>query len=254
MSVSLKSPREIAIMRQSGAIVGEVLAMLRDAAVPGVTTADLDERARELIEARGGRPSFLGYDGFPGSICASINEEILHGIPAEIRLRNGDVLSVDVGVELHGYHTDAAATFVVGTGSDIARELIAATEEAFRAGARQARAGNRIGDIGAAIAGVAAQAGFHVIEQYAGHGVGTELHEEPDVPNEGEAGTGIKLRSGMTLAIEPMLTVGSGATDMMDDDWTVVTEDDAIAAHYEHTVLVTDGAPEILTAPRQDVL
>lgn len=237
-------------MRQVGAIVAEVIDRLRAAAQPGTTTGQLAGAARQLIEQQGGRPSFLGYDGFPGSICTSVNEEILHGIPGRRRLRDGDVLSVDVGVELHGYHADAAATFQVGAQTEVARRLIAATEAAFWAGARQARAGNRVGDIGAAVAGEAAAAGFRVIELYGGHGVGSELHEEPDVPNEGEPGTGMRLRAGMTLALEPMVTVGTGETRAMADGWTVVTADGAIAAHYEHTLLVLDGEPEILTAPR----
>lgn len=241
-------------MRQAGVIVAETLELLRREAVPGVTTQRLDRLASEFIVSRGGVPSFLDYDGFPAGICTSLNAQVIHGIPGPTRLQNGDLLKVDVGVWQHGYHADAAATFPIGEVTDEARALVEAVEAAFRAGVSQARAGKRIGDIGAAIQAEAERRGFRVIEDYGGHGVGQELHEEPDVPNEGEPGTGLMLRRGMTLAIEPMIAIGAGEVDVLDDYWTVVTLDGGLSAHYEHTVAITEGEPELLTVAAPPVV
>lgn len=248
MAISLKSSREIGYMREAGHVVSDVLELMRRSVRPGVTTAELERLAHELITSRGGIPSFLGYHGYPASICASVNEEIVHGIPGPRVLREGDIVSLDVGVILHGYHGDAAITLPVGAVSDEALALIAATEAAFEAGVAQAVVGNRIGDIAAAIQAVAESRGYDLVREYSGHGVGRSMHEEPSVPNVGRAGTGVRLRAGMTLAIEPMLAVGSAETRELPDGWTVVTADGSLAAHYEHTVLIANEGPELLTA------
>lgn len=254
MAIALKSAREVARMRAAGLVVAEVLALMRERVQPGITTRELDRLAHDLITRRGGVPSFLGYQGFPASICASVNEEIVHGIPGDRVLAEGDIISVDVGVILDGYHGDAAITLPVGRVSPEAERLIAATEGAFHAGAAQAVAGQRLGDIGAAIEGYATAQGFEVVREYTGHGVGRKMHEEPTVFNYGRPGTGLRLRSGMTLAIEPMLAAGSARTRVLSDGWTVVTADGSLAAHYEHTVLVSEDGPVLLTAPGEDVL
>ncbi len=248
MAISIKSTREIELMRASGEIVGEVLELMRQHVQPGVTTAELDRIAREHITARGGKPSFLGYHGFPASICASVNEEIVHGIPTTRALQEGDIISVDVGVIRHGYHGDAALTLPVGMVSDEARRLIETTEGAFQAGIAQAAAGNRLGDISAAIQEYAESRGYDLVREYVGHGIGREMHEEPQVPNFGVANTGPRLRPGMVLAIEPMLTIGSAATRVLQDGWTVVTAGGGLAAHYEQTVAITPEGPVLLTA------
>lgn len=236
-------------MKAAGAIVAEVLALMRELVQPGVTTGELDRRAYELITARGGQPSFLGYHGFPASLCTSVNDEIVHGIPGERVLRDGDIVSVDVGVTFQGFHGDAAITLPVGTVDATAKALIEATEGAFDAGLAQAVPGNRIGDIAAAIQEYAEARGYDLVREYAGHGIGRAMHEEPSVPNVGRPGSGPPLRVGMTLAIEPMLTVGSAETRVLDDEWTVVTADGSLAAHYEHTVLIGADGPVLLTAP-----
>lgn len=247
MSIVLKSASEIERMRRAGSIVAAVLAELRQLARPGVTTAELDRCATELIREAGGRPSFLGYRGFAAAICTSVNEEVLHGIPGRRVLREGDLLKIDIGVEYEGLHADAALTMVVGRGAAIAYRLVETAERAFWAGCSQARPGKRIGDIGAAIQSVVEGAGFSIIEGYTGHGIGRALHEEPAIPNSGEAGKGIPLRAGMTIAIEPMISAGSGETRLKRDGWTIVTRDRSLAAHYEHTVWVSDEGPVVLT-------
>ncbi|MDW8059938.1 MAG: type I methionyl aminopeptidase [Thermomicrobium sp.] len=247
MSVVLKSRAEIARMQRAGQIVAAVLEELRLLAKPGVTTTTLEARARELIEREGARPSFLGYRGFPAAICTSLNDEVLHGIPSQRRLREGDLLKIDVGAEWDGLHADAAISLVVGRGSPLAERLIRAAEAAFRAAFAIARPGVHLGDLGATIAEVVREHGFRVIEGYTGHGVGRSLHEEPSVPNWGTPGRGIRLREGMTLAIEPMVSAGSGATRVKRDGWTVVTADGSLAAHYEHTIWITGTGAEVLT-------
>lgn len=247
-AVSLKSAREIRLMREAGAVVAEVHGLMRSAVRPGVTTRDLDRQARALIEQHGGQPSFLGYGGFPASICASVNDEVLHGIPGRRVLREGDIISIDVGVFLNGYHADAALTLAVGQVSADACSLIEATERAFWAGFEAAQADQRLGDLGFAIEQSVARDGLSLIAGYTGHGIGREMHEAPNVANAGPPGSGQRLRPGMTLAVEPMVTIGSGETRTLDDDWTVVTADGALAAHFEHTVLITAAGPELITA------
>ena len=248
MAITIKSAREIELMRAAGLVVADVLDLMRDHVRPGITTAELSRIAHEAIVSRGAIPSFLDYDGFPGSICTSVNAEVVHGIPSRRRLHEGDIISLDVGAILKGYHGDAALTLPVGEVGDDARQLIAATEGAFWAGIEQLRPGNRIGDVSAAIQEYAESRGFSLVRELSGHGIGQEMHEEPSVPNLGRPGTGLRLRAGMTLAIEPMLTVGGPETDVLEDEWTVVTTDGSLAAHYEHTVLVTDDVAVLLTA------
>ncbi|HET9016201.1 MAG TPA: type I methionyl aminopeptidase [Thermomicrobiaceae bacterium] len=251
MAITLKSSREVALMRSSGIVVAEVLALMREHVRPGVTTGELNRIAHEAIVSRGAVPSFLGYEGFPGSICTSINEQVVHGIPGRRRLHEGDIVSLDVGAILDGYHGDAALTLPVGEVSDAARRLIEATEGAFWAGMAELRPGNRLGDVAAAIQEHAESRGFSLVRDFSGHGIGQEMHEEPSVPNVGERGTGLRLRAGMTLAVEPMLTAGGPDTDVLADKWTVVTADGSLAAHFEHTVLVGEDGPVLLTAPAE---
>ncbi len=247
MAITLKSTREIEIMRRAGRIVSEVLDLMRSEVREGITTAELDRMARELIESHDARPSFLGHQGFPGSICASVNEEVVHGIPGPRKLVEGDLFSIDIGVNLEGYHADSALTLPVGIVSQEASRLMSVTEEAFTRGAMQARAGNRVGDISAAVEQVANEAGYGIVRELTGHGIGRSLWEDPSVPNYGRPGTGALLRSGMTIAIEPMFTIGDPTVRFLDDGWTVVTEQGGLSAHYEHTVLITSGNPELLT-------
>ncbi len=247
MAITLKSSREIEIMRRAGAIVAEVLAEMRERVRPGVTTAELDRIAREIIESRGASPSFLGHQGFPGSICASVNDEVVHGIPGPRVLNDGDLFSIDIGAYLEGYHADSALTLPVGTVSAQASALVEVTERAFLAGAEQARAGNRVGDISAAVQQVADEAGYGTVRELTGHGIGRSLWEDPSIPNFGRAGSGVLLRTGMTIAVEPMLTIGDPAIRFLDDGWTVVTEQGGLSAHYEHTMVITEHEPKLLT-------
>ncbi len=247
MAITLKSTREIEIMRRAGRIVAEVLDLMRAEVREGITTAELDRMARELIESHDAKPSFLGHQGFPGSICASVNEEVVHGIPGLRALAEGDLFSIDIGVNLEGYHADSALTLPVGVVSQEASRLMSFTEEAFTRGSMQARAGNRVGDISAAVEQVANEAGYGIVRELTGHGIGRSLWEDPSIPNYGRPGTGALLRPGMTIAIEPMFTIGDPAVRFLDDGWTVVTEQGGLSAHYEHTVLITSGNPELLT-------
>lgn len=254
MAITIKSTRELALMRAAGEVVGEVLELMRQHVQPGITTAELDQIAREHIMARDGKPSFLGYHGFPASICASVNDEIVHGIPGSRVLQEGDIISVDVGVIRHGYHGDAALTLPVGRVSEEAQRMIETTEGAFHAGIANARAGNRLGDISAAIQEYAESRGFELVREYVGHGIGREMHEEPQVPNFGVANTGPRLRQGMTLAIEPMLTIGPATARVQKDGWTVVTAGGGLAAHYEQTIAITpEGAVLLTTVPHRVV-
>ncbi len=234
-------------MRAAGQIVAEVHELMRSHTRPGVTTGELNRVAHEHIIKSDGTPSFLGYHGFPGSICTSVNEQIVHGIPGDRVLNEGDIVSIDVGVIYGGYHGDAARTLPVGEVSADARDLIRVTEESFWAGVLLARENYRMGDIGSAIQTFAESNGFHVVRDYVGHGIGREMHEAPQVPNFGEPGTGRRLRRGMTLAIEPMLNIGSPGTVELEDGWTVITKSGGYSAHYENTVLITDDEPEVLT-------
>jgi methionyl aminopeptidase len=246
-----KSPAEVDQMAEAGAVVAEVLALLSERMAPGVKTAELDALAEELIRSRGGIPTFKGYRGYPASICVSPNSMVVHGIPGEYVLEEGDVVSVDVGVTLGGFVADSAWTFPVGEITSVAEQLLQACRAALEAGIDQARAGNRIGDISAAVQRWAEGAGFSVIRSLVGHGVGRAMHEEPQIPNYGEPGRGARLEPGMTLAIEPMISAGSPEIFVHEDNWSISTSDDSLAAHFEHTVAVTDDGPRILTAPAE---
>ncbi len=234
-------------MRKAGRIVAEVLAGLRERIKPGVTTSSLNAWADQFIRQQGALPSFKGYRGYPASVCISVDSEIVHGIPSRRRLSEGQIVSLDVGAICEGYQGDAAITVGVGQVSAQAMELMRATERALAAGMALARAGRRLGDVSHAIQVTAENAGLNVIREYVGHGIGTEMHEDPQIPNFGPAGRGPLLRPGMTLAIEPMLVAGDYHTRVLEDGWTVVTADGSLAAHFEHTVAVTDGDPVVLT-------
>ncbi len=245
--VALKSAREIEVMRRSGAITAAVLTELMKTVRSGMTTGELDRLAEEGIRARGGLPTFKGYHGFPGSVCASVNDEVVHGIPGTRVLREGDLLSIDIGTTLEGYVSDSAVTVGVGEISDAARELLNATQTCLTIGIEQMECGKHVGDIGAAVQAYAESHGYGVVRELVGHGVGQAMHEEPQVPNYGKAGTGMELRPGLVLAIEPMITQGSPAVQIRKDGWTVVTADGKLAAHFEHTIAVTEDGPRVLT-------
>jgi methionyl aminopeptidase len=245
--VTLKSEREIALMRRAGGIVADVLEALEPEVRDGVRTRDLDRRAEELIRGAGAVPSFKGYRGYPASICVSIGEEVVHGIPGDRRVREGDVVSVDAGAIWDGYHGDAARTFIVGRGPAGAAELVAATRRALELGIAAAAPGARIGDISGSIEDVAIAGGYGVVRQYVGHGIGQEMHEEPHVPNFRGAARGMALSPGLCLAIEPMFTMGSADVLLRPDGWTVATRDRSLAAHFEDTIAITANGPEVLT-------
>ena len=246
--VELKSREEIAVMRDAGRIVGEILDALEKAVAPGVTTWDLDQLSEKLIYEKGARPAFKGYRGFPSCLCTSINQEVVHGIPSrKRRLERGDLVKLDFGVVYHGFFGDAARTIPVGEVTAEAQALLDATRESLEAGIQAAVAGNRIGDIGHAVQAHVEARGYSVVRDFVGHGIGRRLHEEPQIPNFGTAGTGMKLRPGMVLAIEPMVNAGTWEVETLDDDWTAVTLDGRLSSHWEHTVLVTDQGPEVLT-------
>jgi methionyl aminopeptidase len=247
MAITIKNEREIELMRQAGHIVGLAHARVQPAIVPGATTRDLDDIVREVIEENGATATFFGHLGFTGSICASINEEIVHGIPGKKTLRDGDIISIDIGATFGGYIGDSAWTYPVGTIDDEAQRLLEVTERSLYLGIEQAIAGNRLGDIGSVIESYIIKQGFGMVREYGGHGVGRQMWEEPHVPNHGKAGTGVLLREGMTIAIEPMVNVGGDETFQLDDGWTVITRDRSRSAHFEHTVLIRNGPPEILT-------
>jgi methionyl aminopeptidase len=236
-------------MRRAGRVVAEMHEAVRAAIRPGVTTARLDLVAREVLERRGAASSFLGYHGFPAVICASPNDMVVHGIPNDIPLDEGDIVSIDCGAIVDGWHGDAAFTATVGEPSAEARRLIAVAEASLSAAIDQMVPGNRLSDVGHAVQLVCEQAGFQVVREYVGHGIGTAMHEDPDVPNYGPPGKGPELVPGVVLAVEPMVTVGSAETRLLDDGWSVVTADGSLAAHVEHTIAVTDHGPEILTRP-----
>ncbi|GAB6877303.1 type I methionyl aminopeptidase [Thermaerobacter litoralis] len=246
--IELKSEREIGYMREAGRIVAAVLRELAAALRPGITTAELDRLAERLIREAGAEPAFKGYQGFPASICTSINDEVVHGIPSPHRvIREGDVVSIDVGARYHGYYGDSAATFAVGAVPAEAARLLEVTRRSLEEGIAAARAGNRLGDIGYAVQRYVEAAGFSVVRDYAGHGIGRAMHEDPQVPNYGRPGTGLRLRPGLVIAIEPMVNAGGHAVRTDPDGWTVRTADGSLSAHFEHTVLITDGEPEVLT-------
>lgn len=246
--IVIKSNNEIAIMREAGRIVAQVLEVVHKTIKPGVSTAELDAIAYELITSKGATPSFKGYRGFPASICASINEEVVHGIPNTKRvLKDGDIIAIDVGATLKGFVGDGAATFGVGDVSQVARRLMEATEGSLLSGIAQARAGNHLDDISGAVQDYAEARGFAVVREYVGHGVGRSMHEDPQIPNYRQGKRGLQLKSGMTLAIEPMVNEGVWETRTLRDKWTVVTQDGKLSAHFEHSIAVTDGEPAILT-------
>jgi methionyl aminopeptidase len=242
-----KSPEEIAIMRRAGAIVADTLDRLEAALAPGVTTAELDQIAEEAITTAGARPSFKGYRGFPASICTSQNDVIVHGIPGSHVLEEGDIISLDVGAVLDGFHADSAWTFPVGDVDAEASQLLKVTEESLTAAVDQCMPGRRLGDVGFAVEEVALAAGYSIVREYVGHGVGRALHEDPQIPNYGPRGRREILSAGMTLAIEPMINVGGPQTKVLGDGWTVVTADGSLSAHFEHTVAIVEGGREILT-------
>jgi methionyl aminopeptidase len=242
-----KSQAEIEKMARAGAVVRGCLDLLGRDIEPGITTKELDKLAERYIRTKGGVPTFKGYRGFPGSICASPNDMVVHGIPGKIRLREGDILGVDVGVTMDGYIADAAATFPVGEISPEARELLRVTEESLFRGIAQCQIGNRVGDISHAVQTHAEAHGFSVVESMVGHGVGRDMHEDPQVPNFGPAGQGPELREGMVLAIEPMVNLGGFEVEMGDDSWAIYSKDGSLSAHFEHTVAITKHGPRILT-------
>lgn len=248
MSVTIKSPREIELMREAGRILALVHENLEKEIRPGMSTLDIDKLGEDMIRSYGCIPSFKNYCGYPASICVSVNEEVVHGIPNKNRiLQEGDIVSLDAGVIYKGYHSDAARTVGVGEISEEARLLIERTRMSFFEGMKKAKAGNRLHDISNNIAAYAEKFGYGVVRDLVGHGIGTSLHEEPEIPNFKKLSRGIKLRPGMTLAIEPMINAGGWEVLWLDDDWTVITEDMSLSAHYENTVLITEGKPELLT-------
>ncbi len=245
--VTIKNEREIGFMREAGHVVSLVHVAIQESLVPGVTTEYLDEIAKSVIKQNGAIGSFYGHHGFPGHICASVNDEIVHGIPGKRVLHDGDIISVDVGAIVNGWHGDSAWTYGVGKINEDAARLLRDTEESLYEGIDAARAGNRLNAIGEAVERFAAPRGYGIVRGYGGHGIGREMWEDPHIPNHSDINKGPTLRPGMTLAIEPMLTLGRAETEVLGDAWTVVTEDRSWAAHFEHTVVVTDGEPEILT-------
>jgi methionyl aminopeptidase len=247
MGIIIKSDREIAAMRQAGRIVAEILAILKQNIQPGVKTIELDTIAEREIKKRGATPSFKGYHGYPGSVCISINDQIVHGIPGKRVIKEGDLVSLDLGAIIDGFHGDSAVSVVAGKGSTKVNKLIETTHEALNAGIAKARAGLRLGDISAAIQQYAEKDGYSVVREYTGHGIGREMHEEPQILNYGKEGTGPLLKKGMTLALEPMLNAGGWGTRVDEDCWTVYTADGSLSAHFEHSVAITDGDPQILT-------
>ena len=246
-----KSPAEIATMREAGVIVAAAIAAARDVLAPGVTTRDLDAAAEKVIRDAGARPSFLGYHGFPATLCVSVNDEVVHGIPGSRVIQDGDVVSIDCGAIVRGYHADSAVTVCVGDVPQDVRAMVDVCEESLRRGLAAVRDGGRLSDIGAAIESYVRPFGYGLVEDYTGHGIGRALHEDPSVPNVAPKGPGrgLKLQPGIVLAIEPMVTLGGRRVEVLDDDWTVVTEDGKPAAHFEHTVALTESGPVLLTTP-----
>lgn len=245
--VTIKSEREIELMRKAGQILGNTLKLLEENVKPGITTAELDKIAYEYIKSNDSIPSFKGYNGFPASICASVNNEVVHGIPDNRVLREGDIIGIDAGVCYGGYHADAARTFGVGEISPAAKKLIEVTKESFFKGVEKAKHGARIGDISAAVQTFVEGNGYSVVRDLIGHGIGSSLHEEPDVPNYGIAGRGMRLIKGMTIAVEPMVNVGGYEIRLLKNGWTYVTKDNTLSAHYENTIVITDNGCDVIT-------
>ncbi len=244
-----RNAQELQKMRRAGKVVAEMHEVTRTAARPGVTTRELDAAARRVLERRGATSNFLGYHGFPAVICTSPNDMVVHGIPGDYRLREGDVLSIDCGAIVEGYHGDAAFTMAIGDVAPIARRLIEVTERSLWTGIDQLRKGNRLHEVGRAVEQVAGAAGFSVVREYVGHAIGTAMHEQPQVPNYWPGSPGPTLKTGMVFAVEPMVNAGGPETKLLDDGWSVVTLDGSLSAHFEHTIAVTDDGPEVLTLP-----
>ncbi len=250
--IYIKNEQEIEAMRISCGILADTHSVVAKAVRPGITTAELDKIAHEYILSRGAEPSFLGLYGYPAVINASVNEEIIHGIPGSRVLKDGDILSVDCGVYLNGFHSDAARTHFVGNVSEEAKRIVNVTRQSFYEGLKYCRVGFRVGDISSAVQNYVEGHGYGIVRNYTGHGVGRSLHEDPSVPNYGRAGRGPRLQKGMVIALEPMVTAGSHANKVLDDDWTVVTLDGKLSSHHENTILITDGEPEILTLTKEE--
>lgn len=245
--IEVKTPQEIERMRRAGRVVAELLEELALRVRAGIRTKELDDAALAFLRQRGAQPAFLGYRGFPACICVSVNEEVVHGIPGQRRIIEGDLVSLDVGAVVEGWYADAATTIPVGNTSAAARRLLETTRQALADGIAQALVGHRLSDISHAVQQRVEQAGFGVVREFVGHGIGQALHEEPPIPNFGPPNTGPRLRAGMVLAIEPMVTMGGYAVEVLQDGWTAVTKDRSLAAHFEHTIAVTEGEPEVLT-------
>ena len=250
--IPVKIPREIEAMRRACRITAEARALAGRLVQPGVTTAEINKKVHEFILSQGATPTFLNYGGFPASVCISVNNVVIHGIPGKRVLKEGDIVSVDVGAAIDGFTGDCAATYACGKISAEAQKLIDVTRESFFAGISNARQGNRVSDISHAVQEHVEKNGFSVVRSYVGHGVGAQLHEEPEVPNFGRPGRGPRLIKGMTIAVEPMVNIGGYEVEVLKDGWTVVTKDGSLSAHYENTVLITDGDPEILTVTAED--
>jgi len=251
--IEIKSVKQIEKMRKAGAIAASALAAAGRRVAQGVTTKELDDFIKKYIISRGATPSFLGYGGFPGAACISVNDEVIHGIPGSKKLRNGDIVKIDVGATYEGYIGDCANTFAVGEISDEAKRLIQVTQQSFYEGIKYARVGNRVSDISHAIGSYVESQGFSVVRDFVGHGVGSKLHEEPEVPNFGIPGKGARLCTGMTLAVEPMVNAGTFPVKILSDGWTVKTRDGKLSAHYENSIAITEGEPIILTAPDEEI-
>ena len=252
--ITLKSPHEIELMRRAGKITAAARAVARDMVKPGVTTAQIDKAVFQFIKEQGAIPSFLHYNGYPASVCVSVNDEIIHGIPGKRVLQEGDIVSVDVGAFIGGFHGDCAGTYPCGQVSDEALRLIRVTQQSFFEGIKYAREGYRLSDISAAVQAYVEANGFSVVREYVGHGIGRQMHEAPEVPNYGKPGHGPRLLRGMTIAVEPMVNGGTAAIKQMPEGWTVRTADGKNAAHYENTVLITAGEPELLTDPEKSLV
>ncbi len=250
MNVTIKSEREIELMRTAGKLLGRVHEELAGIIRPGISTKYIDKVCEEIIRSYGCTPNFLNYQGYPASVCVSVNEEVVHGIPTEKHIiREGDIVSLDAGLIYKGYHSDAARTHAVGQISKEAQKLIEVTRQSFFEGIKMAKAGNHLHDISNAIDAYVTPFGYGIVRDLVGHGIGTHLHEKPQIPNFAQRRRGIRLRPGMTLAIEPMINMGTPDVEWLDDDWTVISADHSLSAHYENTVLITEGEPEILTTP-----
>ena len=252
--ITLKSAHEIELMRRAGKITAAARVLARDMVRPGVTTQQIDKAVFQFITEQGATPSFLHYNGYPASVCVSVNDEIIHGIPGKRVLKEGDIVSVDVGAFIGGFHGDCAGTYPCGQVSDEAMRLIRVTQESFFQGIKYAREGYRLSDISAAVQAYVESNGFSVVREYVGHGIGRRMHEPPEVPNFGNPGHGPRLLRGMTIAVEPMVNTGSAAIKQMPDGWTVKTADGKNAAHYENTILITAGEPELLTDPEKSLV